>query len=109
MTVKLNVNRTQWIDVPVPVGDDKFESFQAEMRILKTGEDDVKIVDLIVDVKDLEMTNESGRVLTVEETIEAIKQDHQLSQLVVSAWSLGNANIAKQQRTLLQPPERSAK
>ncbi|MDY0137828.1 MAG: hypothetical protein RBS36_11715 [Thiomicrospira sp.] len=41
--------------------------------------------------------------------IDVIKRDHQLSQLVVSAWTLGNQNIAKQQRTLLQPPERSAK
>lgn len=107
--VKLNVNRTQWIDVPVPIGDGKFETFKCEMRILKSVDEDLKIVDLIVDIKDLELSDENGRVLNTEQTIEAIKQDTQLSALVASAWTLGNANIVKQQRTLLQPREDSAK
>ncbi|KUJ73931.1 hypothetical protein AVO42_00475 [Thiomicrospira sp. XS5] len=111
MAVKLNVNRTQWIDVPVPVEGDKFETFKCEMRILRDDETEteLKIVDLIVGVRDLEIIAENGKPLSDADMIDVIKRDHQLSQLVASAWNLGNQNIVKQQRTLLQPPDRSAK
>jgi len=102
MAVKLNVNRTQIIDVPVPVGD-KFETFQCEMRILKTGEEELKVTELIVDVKNLELSDEQGRTLNTKATIEAIKNDMQLSLMVTNAWSLGNQNIAKKQQTFLEP------
>lgn len=102
--VKLNVNRTQWIDVPVPVGNGKFETFQCEMRIIKNDEKEAKILDLLVSVKDLELEDEkTGRLLSHDEMLEAIKNDNQLSVLVTNAWTLGNANIVKKQGTLLQP------
>lgn len=104
MAIKLNVNRTQTIEVPIPTEGGKFESFFCEMRILKnTDNKEIKVVDLIVDVKGLELVQEeTGRILNKEETIEAIKNDDQLGQLVVSAWHLGNEQIAKKQRTLLE-------
>lgn len=105
MAVKLNVNRTQIIDVPVPVGKDKFETFQCEMRILKVGEEELKVADLIVDVKNLELSDEEGRKLNTESTIKAIKNDIQLSQMVANAWALGNQNIVKKQETLLGQPK----
>ncbi|PIP98551.1 MAG: hypothetical protein COW76_20530 [Shewanella sp. CG18_big_fil_WC_8_21_14_2_50_42_11] len=100
MAIKLNVNRTQKIEVPVPVGEE-MQSFFAEMRILKKDED-AKVVDLITSISGLELTDDTGRTLTPEETIKAVKDDAQLSGLIASAWALGNENLAKKQRTWLE-------
>lgn len=104
MAIKLNVSRTQTIEVPVPTDGGKYESFFCEMRIpKKTDGKETYVLDLIVEVKGLELVQEeTGRVLNKDETIEAIKNDEQLGPLVISAWQLGNENVMKKQRTLLE-------
>lgn len=102
--VKLNVNRTQIIDVPVPVENGEFHVFKAEMKILKSDDDkDKKVLDLLVSVENIELTDENGQILSPSATVEAIKNDAQLATLVTNAWTLGNQNIAEKQKTLLQP------
>lgn len=101
MTVKLNVNRTQWIDVPLP----GHGVFKVEMKILKTDQEDLKVAELIVGVEDLEIEDDNGNILSKDDTVKAIQNDSQLSSFVSQAWALGNQNTLKKQRTLLQPQE----
>lgn len=101
MALKLNVNRTHWVEVPVP----EQGAFKVEMKILKEGQEDMKISELIVSVDGLELEDETGRVLGQSETIEAVQKDTQLASLVSQAWAMGNQNTLKKQRTLLQPQE----
>lgn len=103
MAIKLNVNRTENVEVPVPLEDGKFKSFFCEMRILKETDDkETRIVDLIVGIKGLELSDENGRVLTNEETIKAVKSDGKLKGLIINAWNLGNEIAAMKQRTYLE-------
>lgn len=101
MPVKLNVNRTQVIEVPVP--DQGL--FSVTMRIPKSNEPDVKVVDLIESVQELDLVSEDFEILAGEELVETVRNDSQLAALVLNAWNLGNQSLLKKQRTLIEPLE----
>ncbi len=110
MSIKLNVNRTTTIAVPIEV-DGEIQSFQATCNILKKPKtikkakkekEKLLIEEILVSVEGLELCDDTGRVLTQEETVSAVLRDYELSACIIQAWTLGNEKKLTNAKTFLQ-------
>lgn len=110
-SVKLNINRTTVLSVPIEVigedGNAVMATFQAECKILKRDsgkpgsekrDDKLLIEEVLVKVSGLDLTD-GEKALSESETRTAVIADTQLSALIVQAWYMGNENVLTKSRT----------
>lgn len=108
-SVKLNLNRTTQVVVPIETidanGNAVMATFMAECKILKkvSLEDEKKplINEILVSVSGLELFD-GERALSEAEAVAAIADDIQLSGHIVQAWQLGNSKMLTKSKTYLE-------
>lgn len=116
MALKLNINRTTKITVPLVIDDgdgDCIQTFTAECKVLKhdlaaNADSKARLIDtLLVSVEGLELVSEKGKPLTKEKTLAAVKNDPELEVAIIQAWRLGNEARLMKGRTFLEQSESS--